>query len=65
MAEMFATPDLSHPEAFVLLFAILLASLAILGSLVGRGTIGRPIGSQAIDSYGWGVAINATAGICF
>lgn len=45
----------------MLLFAILFAGLAILGSLVGFGTIGHPIGSQAIDSYGWGLTINAIA----
>lgn len=45
----------------MLLFAILFAGVAILGSLVGFGTIGHPIGSQAIDSYGWGLAINAIA----
>lgn len=45
----------------MLLFAILFAGIAILGSLVGFGTIGHPIGSQAIDSYGWGLAINAIA----
>jgi hypothetical protein len=45
----------------MLLFAILSAALAVLGSLVGFGVIGHPIGSQAIDSYGWGLTINAVA----
>ena len=45
----------------MLLFAILFAALAVLGSLVGFGVIGHSIGSQAIDSYGWGLAINAIA----
>ncbi|UIY45664.1 hypothetical protein [Methylobacterium radiotolerans] len=45
----------------MLLFAILSAALAVLGSLVGFGVIGHPIGSQAVDSYGWGLAINAIA----
>ena len=45
----------------MLLFSALFAGLAVLGSLVGFGTIGHPIGSQSIDSYGWGLAINSVA----
>ncbi len=50
--------DHSQPEAIMLIFAILFAVLAVLGSLVGFGTIGHPIGSQSIDSYGWAVCVN-------
>lgn len=45
----------------MLLFSALFAGLAVLGSLVGFGTIGHPIGSQSIDSYGWDLAINSVA----
>ena len=48
-------------EAAVLLFAILFAALAVLGCLVGFGSVGHPIGDQALNSYGWSLCINCAA----
>lgn len=45
----------------MLLFAILFAGLAILGSLVGFGSVGHPIGGHALNSYGWGLCLNGSA----
>jgi hypothetical protein len=45
----------------VLFFALLFASLAVIGAGVGTGTIGRPMYGQALNSYGWALCINGTA----
>jgi hypothetical protein len=45
----------------MLLFATLFAALAIIGSLVGLGSVGHPIGGHALNSYGWGLCINGAA----
>ncbi|WP_336485933.1 hypothetical protein [Methylobacterium nigriterrae] len=45
----------------MLVFAVLFAGLAVLGSLVGFGVVGHPIGDQALNSYGWGLCIIGAA----
>lgn len=45
----------------MLVFALFFASLALLGSLVGLGFIGHPVGQHAIAGYGWSLVINAVA----
>ena len=45
----------------MLAFACLFTVLAVLGSLVGAGTVGNPIGTHHLTSYGWALCINATS----
>ncbi|GJD97090.1 hypothetical protein [Methylobacterium iners] len=45
----------------MLVFAILFAALALLGSLVGLGLVGQPMGQHAITGYGWSLVINGLA----
>ncbi|GJE13446.1 hypothetical protein FOHLNKBM_4509 [Methylobacterium longum] len=45
----------------MLAFACLFIVLAVLGSLVGAGTVGTSIGAHHLTSYGWALCINAAA----
>jgi hypothetical protein len=45
----------------MLAFACLFTGLAVLGSLVGAGTVGTSIGAHHLTSYGWALCINATS----
>jgi len=45
----------------MLVFAVLFATLGIIGALVGLGELGRPVYQQSLQSYGWGLAINGIA----
>lgn len=45
----------------MLVFAFLFAGLACLGTLVGSGFIGHPIGHHAITGYGWSLMMNSVA----
>ncbi|MCJ2052343.1 hypothetical protein [Methylobacterium sp. J-070] len=45
----------------MLAFACLFTVLALFGSLVGAGTVGNPIGTHHLTSYGWALCINAAA----
>jgi hypothetical protein len=42
-------------------FALLFASLAVLGAAIGLGHVGHPINGQSIESYGWALFINGLA----
>lgn len=42
----------------MLIFALLFAAL---GALVGLGELGHPVGSHGVQSYGWGLTVNAIA----
>jgi hypothetical protein len=48
-------------EVVMLAFACLFTVLAVLGSLVGAGTVGNSIGAHHLTSYGWALCINATS----
>jgi hypothetical protein len=45
----------------MLIFALLFTVLAVVGTLVGFGQLGSPIYDQSLQSYGWGLAVNAAA----
>ena len=45
----------------MIVLAMLFAAMALLGSLVGLGFIGFPMGQHAITSYGWSLVINGVA----
>lgn len=45
----------------MLVFAIFFAALALLGSLVGLGLVGQPMGQHPITGYGWSLVINGLA----
>ncbi|MBP1179276.1 hypothetical protein JOE48_001240 [Methylobacterium sp. PvR107] len=45
----------------MLAFACLFTVLAVLGSLIGLGTVGNPIGAHHMTSYGWALCLNATS----
>jgi len=48
-------------EVVMLLFACLFIVLAVIGSLVGAGTVENSIGAHHLTSYGWALCINATS----
>ncbi|MCJ2016911.1 hypothetical protein MKK84_05640 [Methylobacterium sp. E-065] len=45
----------------MLIFALLFVALAVVGALVGLGDFGHPIHAQSLQSYGWGLTVNAVA----
>jgi hypothetical protein len=45
----------------MLVFALLFGALAVVGALVGLGQLGHPIYAQSLQSYGWGLTVNALA----
>lgn len=45
----------------MLIFALLFVALAVVGALVGLGQLGHPIYAQSLQSYGWGLSVNAVA----
>lgn len=45
----------------MLVFACLFAVLAVLGSLVGAGTVANSTGVHHLASYGWALFVNATS----
>jgi hypothetical protein len=54
-------PDVLRRGRVMLVFALLFAALAVVGALVGLGQLGHPIYAQSLQSYGWGLAVNAVA----